>query len=338
MKRPEGRTLLRWSGPVLLLGALLLIRIFGDRWWPALPLLYGPRWPLAILVLTPLLAHRRNAGRRTIAASASALMACVLLLDFRLPWRAMLPHGGGQTHPMRVLAWNVQGGGSDLAATVHEIQMQNPDVAIISECASAMSEALDDVVGATLLRSAGLCLLTTLPVVEWAPRDPSDFWRMAGSGAIVRLVVNVAGTEVVVGGVHLETPRGALEALAKRAFFSFPASAAENQAARDLESEVARHWIVPADEIRPVVVAGDFNLVSESAIYRRWWGDLDNAFGQYGLGLGWTKQTRWFGARIDHVLAGNGVRVERVRVGELEGADHRPVIVDLEIPIRPADP
>ena len=146
------------------------------------------------------------------------------------------------------------------------------------------------------------------------------------------MVVDVHGIEVVVGGVHLETPRGALEALAKRAFFSFPASATENQATRDLESEVARHWVAPVDEIRPVIVAGDFNLVVESAIYRRWWGDLKNAFNVRGLGLGWTKQTRLFGVRIDHVLYDGGIQVRGVKVGAFLGADHRPLIAELTVP------
>ena len=325
--------MLRWSGPAALIAALLLLRLFGDRWWPALPLLYGPRWPLGILMLTPLLALQRKSGRGTLAALFTGVVAFALVVDFRLPWRNVIPSGNSATHPMRILAWNVQGGGPDVAATLHEIQRQSPDVTIISECASGIAQALERAVGEALHRSSDLCLLTTLPVVEWAPRDPRDFWEMAGSGAIARLVVMVAGTEVVVGGVHLETPRGALEALAKRAFFSFPGAAADNQAARDLESEVARHWIAPVGEVRPVVVAGDFNLVSESAIFQRWWGDLDNAFSRHGFGVGWTKQTRLFGVRIDHVLSGNGARVDRVAVGALMGADHRPLIVDLQIPV-----
>jgi vancomycin resistance protein VanJ len=331
VKRPEFRTLLRWSGPLALVAALILLRLFGDRWWPALPLLFGPRWILGAMVLTPLFAHRRGAARATRMALAAAVVAFALVIDVRLPWRALQPVPDDM-YRVRVMAWNVQGGGPDVAATAMTIASVAPDVAVISECASGIAEALGTLQAFTMHRSSDLCFLTTLPVVEWAPRDPRDFWQMAGSGAIARLVVSAGGTEVVVGGVHLETPRGALEALAKRAFFSFPAAAAENQAARDVESEVARNWIAPVDEIRPVIVAGDFNLVVESAIYRRWWGDLHNAFGARGLGLGWTKQTRLFGVRIDHVLFGNGVRIRDVEVGAKMGADHRPLIAELAIP------
>jgi vancomycin resistance protein VanJ len=332
VKRPDFRTLLRWSGPAMLVSALVLVRIFGDRWWPALPLLFGPRWPLGILLLTPLLAHRRVLARSTVRASIIALVAFAMVLDIRIPWRTLLPSGGGATHQIRVVTWNVQGGGPDVTTTAHMIAQMTPDLAVISECAPKTAEALGMLPGLTLYRSSDLCFLTAFPMVEWAPRHPGDFWRMAGSGAIARLVVMVHGTEVVLGGVHLETPRGALEALAKRAFFSFPGAAAENQAARDVESEVARMWIAPADEIRPVIVAGDFNLVVESAIYQRWWGDLGNAFSRRGAGLGWTKQTRFFGVRIDHVLAGNGIAIRGVEVGAEMGADHRPLIAELAIP------
>lgn len=332
MKRPDARSLFRWSGPTALIAALVLLRVLGDRWWPALPLLFGPRWPLGILLVTPLLAHHRGAARSTRWATLVAAVAFALVLDVRLPWRMLQPGDPGMRR-VKMVAWNVQGGGPDVVATAQMITRLGPDIAVISECASGMATALTDLPGLALYRSSDLCLLTTLPVVEWAPRDPSDFWQMAGSGAIARLVVNVDGTEVVVGGVHLETPRGALEALAKRAFFSFPGAATENQAARDVESEVARNWIAPADEIRPVIVAGDFNLVVESAIYQRWWGDLANAFNGRGFGLGWTKQVRLFGVRIDHVLSGNGVRIRDVQVGALMGADHRPLIVELAVPV-----
>jgi endonuclease/exonuclease/phosphatase (EEP) superfamily protein YafD len=158
---------------------------------------------------------------------------------------------------------------------------------------------------------------------------------MAGSGSIGKLVIDVAGTEIVIGGVHLETPRDPLEALANRAVRTFRRSAIANIAQRDLESSVARGWIAPAEERRPVILGGDFNLVVESAIYQRWWGDLDNAFNLAGAGLGWSKETRLFGVRIDHVLVGGGIEVRRAHLLNAEGSDHRPLMVELDLQTGP---
>jgi hypothetical protein len=59
------------------------------------------------------------------------------------------------------------------------------------------------------------------------------------------------------------------------------------------------------------LVAGDFNLPIESAIYRQYWGDYTNAFSRSGIGTGRTKSTRLFGVRIDHILVGE--RAEPIR-------------------------
>ena len=77
------------------------------------------------------------------------------------------------------------------------------------------------------------------------------------------------------------------------------------------------------------IVAGDFNLPLESAIYRRDWATLQNAFSAAGFGLGHTKRSRWFGIRIDHVLAGSKSRIERCWIGPDVGSDHRPLVAEL---------
>lgn len=337
MRRPERGTLIRWGGVVLLVAAWLLLRWGGDRWWPAMPLLYGPRFVLAPLVLLPLIGLRgrnrtRSFARRLLAPLLVGGVAFALLIDVRLPWRAWIaPHD--ETIPViSVLTWNAAGGGGDAAAAARWVGAQHPDLALVTECTSGLARELDRLPAVEFRQSADLCFLTTRPVLDWAPRPPDDFWEAGGAGAIARLVIDVHGRPVVVGGVHLETPREALEALAKGALFSFRRDAGLSVHERDVESAAARAWIRPAEEQRPTVVMGDFNLVRESAIYRRWWGDLINAFGTAGTGLGWTKWTAFFGARIDHVLTGGGARPRSARVGPELGSDHRPLLVDVAIP------
>jgi endonuclease/exonuclease/phosphatase (EEP) superfamily protein YafD len=82
----------------------------------------------------------------------------------------------------------------------------------------------------------------------------------------------------------------------------------------------------------PTIVAGDFNLPVESAIYRTHWGDLRNAFSRAGIGTGYTKHTRYWGVRIDHVLASGDIGTHRSFVGRDVGSDHLPLIADLVLP------
>lgn len=337
-KRPPLRQLIRWCAPVALLLAVLMLRTLGDRWWPLLPLLYGPRWLLTPMALLPILAYRKGAARTTLIALGIGLVAAGALVDFRTGWRRVLPINNDAV-PFRVISWNAQGGGNDATSSALQLSHLRPDLIVIAECSPRLEAALRALPQMDLYRSAGLCLVTSHPEVEWAPRSPKDFWRLGGSGAIARLVVSVGGTEVVVGAVHLETPRDALDELEVFPINQFRNAAIANQEERDVESAAARTWIAaPHDEIRPLIVAGDFNLPVESAIYQRWWGDLDNALSRVGTGLNWTKLTSRFGVRIDHVLAGNGIAVARARLAPAMGSDHRPVIADLRIPVARTSP
>ena len=102
-----------------------------------------------------------------------------------------------------------------------------------------------------------------------------------------------------------------------------------NTEIRDIESHRARAWVDSGTG--PLLVLGDFNTPVESRIFQEHWGDFDDAFSVAGTGFGYTKYNGWIRARIDHVLAGEGWRVDRARVGRDAYSDHRPLIVDLTL-------
>jgi endonuclease/exonuclease/phosphatase (EEP) superfamily protein YafD len=130
--------------------------------------------------------------------------------------------------------------------------------------------------------------------------------------------------------VHLQTIRGGLEALGVQQWRALPQFAHNREEAAS-ESRAARERTKGGTE--PMIVAGDFNLPVESAIYRANWGDLRNAFSSCGRGLGHTKFTSLFGIRIDHVLTSNQWRCADARVlANSYGGDHAPLVVDLVIP------
>lgn len=311
--------------------AWAFLRLFADRWWPALPLLYGPRYLFGALLFTPLLAHRSLHRRRTALALGLGLLAFGLLLDFRVPWRSLLGSANEGALPIRALTWNAQGGGGNVDEKIRWILSQHADIITIVECARGIRGALERIPGYSLRTSYSVCLLTPHDVVEWDNRDPNDFWVKGGSGGITRGILRIDGRELVYGGVHLQTPRDALQDLASGGITYFPASARKGQAGRRDESTAARAWIDPLTEQRPLVVMGDFNLPEESGIYRDVWGDLTNVFDVGGFGVGWTKRTRFLGVRIDHILVGRGFHVGRVRLGPALGSDHRPLIAELRL-------
>ena len=101
---------------------------------------------------------------------------------------------------------------------------------------------------------------------------------------------------------------------------------------RRYESEEVAAWIAEGGE--PVIIAGDFNMPSDSAIFRQLWSRWSDAFAMAGWGLGYTKITvkkAWtYGACIDHVLFDKGDFTCRdCRVAPDVGSDHLPLVADL---------
>ena len=82
-----------------------------------------------------------------------------------------------------------------------------------------------------------------------------------------------------------------------------------------------------------MIVAGDFNMPSDSRIYRACWAKYRNAFSDQGFGYGYTKWTPLrgsrYGLRIDHVLTSDHWHVQRAWIGPDVGSDHLPILADV---------
>jgi endonuclease/exonuclease/phosphatase (EEP) superfamily protein YafD len=125
--------------------------------------------------------------------------------------------------------------------------------------------------------------------------------------------------------LHLPTPRDGIESFLGRDPEAVRTIDA-NTVLRSKASLAASHWIEQWAD--PLLIAGDFNTPVESAIYRNFWGHYTNAFSRSGFGWGYTKRTRWMGARIDHILGSPEWRCRRAWVGPDVGSDHLPVLAD----------
>jgi len=308
----------------------------GDRVWWALPFLYGPRWflslPLLGVIPWLLVAPRRG----IIPACVAATLVIFGLLDFRLGF-GRLTVGAGT--PFRVLELNAgasSGGSPSPGAIRAEFQRLSPDLIVVAECGNGpLRDTLRAISGFEFrLSVTSLCLLSRGRVLAWEERDPMDIWIRSGAGAIVRAVVESPAGALRIGLVHLETPRDALDNYPDLSTIPTLGDITRaNMRQRESESRAALEWILAAPE-RPTIIAGDFNLPVESAIFRRYWGDFRDAYGRAGVGSGHTKETRWWGSRIDHILTSSDVGTRQSFIGRDVGSDHLPLVADLILPRR----
>ncbi|AUX33885.1 endonuclease/exonuclease/phosphatase [Sorangium cellulosum] len=339
----------------------LALPILGDRFWPATLFLFGPRQvialPLLVLVPAALLLRRRA----LIPAALAAAIVVGPILGYCFSLRALT--GGSGRGDLRVASFNTGSRAMSMERLKAFVAESRPDVLALQECSIPEPELTATFPGWSVHVDRGMCLVSRYPVLKAESRDRSDVWRAGGHGAILRYAIALPdraapgappnslvptaaaagapdapdaprpGAQAAPGArtfsllnLHLETPREAIEAL----IHGLWKQAAEHDrviALRAWESELARQW---ADEAPyPAVIVGDLNMPVDSAIYRRFWSGFENAFSRAGLGFGATKRTRWFGIRIDHVLAGPGWTTERAWIGPDLGSDHLPILADL---------
>lgn len=302
----------------------------GDQWWLATVLLFGPRWIYA-LPLVVLLPGVLVARRRLLWPLALAIVLLVgPVMGFCVPWKTL---AGTEEPALRVLSWNVQGGFESNEALAALIRSTRPDILAIQEC--HMDIQPDWPAGWHSHRQGRLLIGTPYPMRSAAyfeRRYPPTRWPQPNALCCVIDTPNHGGIGFV--NVHLGTPREGLAAVLNRRTLIDPSKSgvlADAIDFRRLESEALDGWI--SEHSETVVIAGDFNMPADGAIYRRTWSKYANAFSVAGFGFGHTKQTEvlgWsYGSRIDHILAGSGWRPTRCWVGPDLGSDHLPVIADL---------
>ncbi|WP_437595464.1 endonuclease/exonuclease/phosphatase family protein [Sorangium sp. So ce590] len=352
---------------VVVVAIWLALPVLGDRWWLATLILFGPRQllalPLLVIVPAALLLQRRAL---LLAALASAIVVGPIL-GYSLSLRAIA--GGTGRGDLRVASFNTGSRAMNMERLKGFVAESRPDVLALQECATPEPELTAAFPGWFVHVERGMCLVSRYPLLEAESRDRRDVWRAGGHGAILRYAIALPdratpgaragspgpgadvgasdapqatadapdasqlGAQAAPGtrtfsllNLHLETPRDAIEAL----IHGLWKQAAEHDrviALRAWESELARQWVDEAPH--PAVIVGDLNMPVDSAIYRRFWAGFENAFSRAGLGFGTTKRTRWFGIRIDHVLAGPGWTTERAWIGPDLGSDHLPILADL---------
>lgn len=329
--------IIAWGSLLAVLAGWMIVAGLGDRIWWTLPILFGPRW-LWLLFVAGIVPCTVVTPRRGVPlAVAAALIAIVGIMDWRLGLGRFVRASGVQVWVMTLNA----GAGSSIPQSpriLDEIRRVDADVVVITECGASLPAALQTMSATYTVRIAketSNCLLVKGTITGWWERNPTDAFRQNGSGAIQRAEVLLPQGAVRLGLVHLATPRQALQEF--RDISQIPSLGEltrQSTAEREEESEHAVEWIDRGAPM-PLIIAGDFNLPIESAIYRRNWRRFRNAFSEVGWGPGYTKHTRSWGIRIDHVLSSSDVHPLQSYVGRDVGSDHLPLIARLALPAGP---
>lgn len=310
-----------WGYLATVLTMAVLLPVGTDRWWPATVFAYGPRWllaaPLVALLAAAVLFQPKALWLLLFAAVGVGwpiMGFCVARPSGRFP----------ETPTLRVMTLNMQVEHLDAASLRRVIRELQPDVIALQECLPHIAaETFESNPQWTVQVGRGLCVASRHPIrTVMGVRSPED-----GLDVISRYEIQTPAGPVHFFNLHLPTPRKGLEPLLRKS----------GVAVAQLRADIAYRWersLRSRDWVRqahgPVLLAGDFNMLIDSAIYRGCWSDFTNGFSSVGIGWGYTKFTRAFGIRIDHVLAGPGWRFRRCWVGPDVGSDHRPLLADLE--------
>lgn len=318
-----------WLNLVTLVAVALLLRLAGDRWWPATLLLFGPRWWLGLPMLGLLPLGAGYCRRRLWVVAISAAIFWLAILGFRIPWgRAYMPAG----QPLRVLSYNVAGNLVSAEAMQALVDHVRPDVVALQECGA---DAYRDVfTGWNVCQQGELLLAARFPLEDRpviSSRHPPHRWPRA---TVLDCTVHGPAGDIQVATVHLPSPRYGLSALVDRQTLINPSRRellVQETANRDRVSRTAAAALAERGTDR--VVLGDFNMPIDSALYRRDWSGYRNAFSSRGFGLGHSVRAEiggfHTGARIDHVLTHGAWRPVRCWLGPDLGSDHLPVIAEI---------
>lgn len=314
---------------------VVLLRFVSEHWWVTTALVYLPRAPylLGSCVLLPLaILYSRRAFLATVAALSLGVWP-IMGLVIPLPgW------GRGSLdldHHIRVVSCNVHGYQPSFEGLMSEVDSAVPDVVAFQE-AFREHPLLDKEFPDWYRSHVGEYFVASrYPVAHVATFRSEAYHRNA---AVIFEIKAPRPFRLV--NVHQTSPRSGLVSLRPSTVVD-GSGGQEVERAVDRRAEEAaalREFIEEHREDYPLLIVGDFNMPSDSSLYRASWGTFRNAFDAAGFGYGytascgdnkvWPDGTPW--CRVDHILATSEWRVQKCWIGSGNGSDHRLVAAILE--------
>lgn len=310
-----------WLYLAIVLSACALI-YSGDLWWPATLLMFGPRW-LLLLPLLPLLLAAACRRRRSLALLLLILLLILgPIMGFNIPWPIVAP-ASPRGMRLRVLTCNMHNQRPQEEALQRLFAAAQPDVVAIQELPSRTAIASFDGEGWHVYRTSGHFLASRYPIRQ-AVRLGED--SMKSPGSLMRYELETPSGAVTLFSLHFASPREGLYETSHHP----TTDSAELELNSDVRRRQAENLVGLADRVTgPVLLMGDFNTPSESALFRRVWSRYTDAFSAAGWGWGYTFLGAKTAVRIDHILADPRWHCEHCWVGPDIGPPHRPVLADL---------
>jgi endonuclease/exonuclease/phosphatase (EEP) superfamily protein YafD len=309
------------------------LRLWGERRWWTVILLYLPRAPLALPLAALVPAALRRDRRRWLAVHAAAALVLVFpLLGLRLGW----PRPAPGSPSLRLMTFNVWFGWREPERIVPAIARERPDVVLIQGSNEAVEARLRAGFPGWHVHGTGdLVLVSRFPVGEIVETPPA-----AGSHGLVTSVRYTLETPLgalSLVGVHPFSARNAIVAVAtewRRILREGISADAVREVIRNRDQRAAQVGAlvaVAAQAPGPVVIAGDTNLPGLDPLLDDALGGFRDGFAQAGAGFGYTfpAHRAWPWMRIDRVLTGPGLRVTAIHVGDFGISDHAPVIAEI---------
>ncbi len=312
-----------------LLGCVYLLAIATTSSWPeslwgiATLVTMAPAWLVLmpyLLVAFVALLRRPLWGVFVVIAGIPLVM---LAMNFQFPDKA----NGNNGRQVRVVTVNLGNSKVDVETLRKFVERRHVDLLVLQEV-NAGYETKEALLGIFHGDCSGhLCLVSPHPIERQKSVNRRNFDEWGVYSTLYE--VDVHGHILAVANVHMRTPRSGIQALIDLDLFWYSEI---SDAVRMQSAESATVQAMVSNVSKPLIVAGDFNMTSTHPVFHRDWGRYQHVFEAAGLGLGYTKFTRWHGVRIDHILTSpNDWAVEQAIVAPSFGGDHRPLIVDLKL-------
>jgi vancomycin resistance protein VanJ len=311
-----------WAYFLSMVALWIFIRQMGDRSWMATLLMILPKWPLLlpVVVLLPMAGMAKSWWLRAVVAAAAAVVT-IPLMGFRVAVPTVAP----DRVDLRLLTFNVHRQHVDADQLAQYIATVNPDVILLQDWSSSESnESVFAHGGWHVGREGELLVASHYPIGKITPLDFADITNAPkaerGAAACFELLAPAGPMNVI--NVHLASPHSGLLTFMQ----DQGQTLAENVDRRWRESELVRGLADHASQ--PLIIAGDFNTVTQSPIFSEHWGDFTDAFMERGTGFGYTYLIDHTQLRIDHILADQSWQPIRCWVGPEAGSPHRPLVAD----------
>lgn len=320
-----------WAYLTATILALGLMYLTGDRWWPGTLLLFGPRWMLALplALLLPLALWLRPRLLLPLAVAG-----CIVAGPF-MGLRCSFSKPGIQNgFVLRVMTCNAGGHDFSPETLSRLIQDMSVDIVSLQECGYKILHYLPP--GWHELNPSGITILSKFPLRELPAVTGMHLPDSWPRHCVLPSIVSTPVGEIAFNAVHFPTARYGIMHMLDRKIGINPLKTDILKKTTDNRMQISQKTreAINAQKI-PFIVAGDFNMPVESAIYRQHWTDLTNAFSSKGIGYGFSSSAVAKGIlvkiRIDHILTGNGAFPLTCTVGPDVGSDHKIIISDISV-------